>query len=633
MKNLFGWLLPKRKKRHLGTVKLGDELYSLSDDSALDEYLQRLPGFSQGIPAIPVALMVKKNEALIDQIILARGVSGGHNKALAEKMVMSAVNRLAEMTHLLPASENQHFKYPGGLFTFCLEVALTSIHYAERRILTRATPEVRREYEDLWAQAAFLNGLYNEAIAVLSRVSVYVPTADMEWHPGTDLLNGWLVRNKIDRYLIRWSGQEDRSKIHVLAGKAIDHTQADILSKGEWAIYNTLHGALHDRKDFKNPLAKINDQVRYKIMERDIWSRAESYGKPLAGMHLETWLVDAMRYLLQRRRWSVNGENGRVWYGADGLFLVWPLSANDLQFQLRESECPFVPWTEEILADIMLDAGMIERSEGLNGYLHEIAVPVVDSTDNKYLDAVKLVRTETLFAKSVPPDPLGMDLLVGAYEGQVQKMPLPEPQEQPTPESIVAVGLRSNSEGVVQVVESGGGHDISGKMDLFSAAGVYGDEYAADYAGRWQTPMQPISQALSVEAGADVDEPSMALLLDSLIGSPINQQPASVAPSRAADRGEKNPTGLPGNLDGRLLQLLNRLKDLPNGCLEPQPGGITKVSVHGLKAVDMELNACVALLKEAGLLVLANGLETGLATPGKPASRFFLVKAELLHGS
>jgi len=160
-----------------------------------------------------------------------------------------------------------------------------------------------------------------------------------------------------------------------------------------------LLGALNDQTDHSNPLAKINDTVRYKIMERDEWSYADRYGKPLAGMHLEPWLIDAMRHLVQKKRWNPNEDNGRLWHGKDGVFLAWPLAANDMQFQLKASECPFLPSTQEILADIMLDAGIIEKNQ-LGGYLFDIGVPVAESDEKKHVEALKLARYEILFVKN-----------------------------------------------------------------------------------------------------------------------------------------------------------------------------------------------------------------------------------------
>jgi Putative helicase len=413
LRKIFSFFGGRSQKQ--AQITIGSAVYDLADMKALDDYSERLPGFSEGIPVIPVELLVNKNESVIKQVILARGLSGKHNKEQVEAMIMSPIRSLAEMTHLLPASENDHFKSPGGLFTFCLEVSLHSVRYAERRILTRVSPEIRKTNESLWAHAAFLNGLFSEAILAISRISVYAQDSGIEWRPGGEPLYGWLRQNNLKRYHIRWNGNNEGSKHNILAGKVITKEQEAILKNGEWAITDSLHGALHHPRDLSNPLAKINDQVRYKIMERDMCSYSNRYGKPLAGMHLEPWLIDAMRNLIQKKRWLPNEDNGRIWHGLDGIFLVWPLVANDMQYQLKESECPFVPGTGEILAEIMLDAGIIESSGDINGYLFDIAVPVAESPGFKYFEALKVTRPEILFVK-IKFIPLVMNLIVEREE-------------------------------------------------------------------------------------------------------------------------------------------------------------------------------------------------------------------------
>jgi hypothetical protein len=646
--------------KHQTQLPLENKVAEVFDEDALEEYFHRLPGFPQGIPVIPVEILIRKNEEMIKQIILARGMAGAHNKMEVEAKVLSPIRHLAEMTHLLPASEKTHFKLPGGLFAFCLEVSLSSIRYAERRILTRATPEIRKEYEVLWAHAAFLNGLFSEAITSISKISVYAEDVGFEWHPGTESLYEWLRRNNLKRYHIRWSAKEDRSMIYILAGKAINTQQAEILALGEKAIYKTLLAALHDQTDFANPLAKINDQVKYKIMERDEWSYAGRYGKPLAGMHLEPWLIDAMRHLLNRKQWAPNEDNGRIWYGQDGVFLVWPLAASDMQYQLKESECPFSPSTQEILAEIMLDAGIIESNNGLNGYLFDIAVPVADSEEKKSIVALKLARHEILFVKNqVKPIPVNLLIEVMDDEGnkagteetpsiavdhvtvQLNKpytqndiniasiavknpelqdydfdQDVPSQTGRPT-ESImdsqktdfetvdidILFGKKADPEvmpkGVQNkptVIEDESELEGLSSIEPFSlSANQYDDDYVADY-----------------HLPEDVEYLSDAVL--------INSDSNNIQKLSDIDQSV------------RAVLILNRLKKLSTEFLEKRPGGMTKVMGTGLKNTKLELNDCVSVLKAAGLLELIDGYETGLDSTGKPKSRYFLVKADLLDG-
>jgi hypothetical protein len=158
--------------------------------------------------------------------------------------------------------------------------------------------------------------------------------------------------------------------------------------------------AFHDQDDWKNPLVRINRTVRNSLIQRDLMSDPSRYGRPLTGMHLEPWLIDAMRHLVEKKRWVVNEDNGRVWHGKDGVFVVWPLAANDMQRELKEAECPFVPNTREILAELLQEAGIIERLGNNGGYLCDIAIPQADNPEKAYVTAIRLVRHEILLKRA-----------------------------------------------------------------------------------------------------------------------------------------------------------------------------------------------------------------------------------------
>lgn len=592
------------KKQRAQRGKLDLEKTSIRNSQAanldvFDEYSQRLPGFPLGIPVIPVELLIEKNRDMIKQIILARGLAGAHNKDEVEKKVMSPIRHLAEMTHLLPASEKNHFKLIGGLFSFCLEVSLFSIRYAERRILTRATPEIRKDEESLWAHAAFLTGLFSAAISSISKISVYAEDIGIEWRPGSESLYEWLMNNELKRYHIRWSDTEDRSTIYIMASKSIQKEQTDIFAAGEKAIYKTLYAALQDQEDHSNPLAKIVTTVKYKIMERDEWSYADRYGKPLAGMHLEPWLIDAMRHLVQKKRWAPNEDNGRIWHGKDGVFLVWPLAASDMQYELKAAECPFIPNTQEILADILLDAGIIEKNS-LGGYLFDIAVPVVDSKDKKCLEALKLARYEVLFVRT-HHKPIDGDLCIQAEESEENS----GSEEQSLSELHI-----NESEQPIDPIDT----EDKPNRNAASAGLVtnqYDDDYAADYRHVEESNYQHLKGLSRTLGDEDKD-------VSSLLGTLITSS--------------KNNDNNQNNQAGRVDLILNKLRNLPEQYLESMPIGITKVMAKGLKDTKLDLNDCISVLKSAGLIELVDGHETGLDKTGKSFSRYFLVKAHLSNG-
>lgn len=85
-------------------------------------------------------------------------------------------------------------------------------------------------------------------------------------------------------------------------------------------------------------------------------------------------------------------------------------------------------------------------------------------------------------------------------------------------------------------------------------------------------------------------------------------------------------------LKSRSGMVLNKLKKLPREFLESRSGGITKVFAKGLKITNLDLKDCVSVLKAADLLVLVEGLETGVDRSGEKQLQYFLVKADLLDG-
>ncbi|MDO8941080.1 MAG: MobH family relaxase [Methylicorpusculum sp.] len=603
---------------------------SVAAQQLMTDYVFRYPPFPKGIPAIASATLIGNNQDLIQHIILARGLAGHHNAGDVDHKIHAPIRHLAELVHLLPASEKNHYRAPGGLFRFSLESGLMCIRAAERRILTRATPEIRRDNEALWTHAAFLTGLFSEAVLVIARIAVYAEEGS-EWHPGMETIGQWLTRHQLKRYHIRWNGHEDRSMIYALAGKTITQDQAELLAKGEKAIYKTLLSALHDQDDLNNPLVNINRKVKYKLIERDEAADPSRYGKPLAGMHLEPWLIDAMRHLVEKKRWTVNEENGRLWQGLDGIYLIWPLAASDMQQELRASDSPFVPNTTEILAELMQEAGIIARSK--NGYLFDIGIPQADSAELKAVTAIRLMRDEILLEKQ-ESQPL-----------PIQLHAVTEPESQAIVDACLPLDNQSETAPPAETVTSSSYYD-----DV---------EYAAYYQNHLPTasntePLRFDDQsrqttesaitAVSINAFPDQHQNSLENqnLLSNLLGdsSADNIHPKPVLPSVLdpnLDPLLKRPIAKSQPADrihlaARSGLLLDQLKQLPVDCLVRGRHQTTQVFVYGLKHKNLELADCVAVLKAAGLLIPVDGLDTGAEFRKGKSFRYFIVKADLFHG-
>jgi conjugal transfer pilus assembly protein TraI len=421
----------------------------------------RYPAFSKGIAVEPIERIVDRQRELIQQIVQSRGLAGLHNRRKAEEQIISPIKHFAEWVHLLPASDNSYFKGEGGLFRFGLESALFSIRHAERSILTRVTPEERREAERIWTHAAFLAGLVSESVLTLSKMNVYSENGDT-WHPGVEPLYQWLMCNRVKNYYIRWLATVDSAMATAIAAKTIQQEQAALLAKGEKSVLPTLMSAIQNPYDGSNQIVAIVRTIRLKLIDKDLAEDPTNYGKPLSGMHLEPWLIDAMRHMIVNRHWLANTETGRIWYGLDGLYLVWPLAAADIKEELRNAKCPFVPKTTEIIAEMMCEAGIIDQNEAVGGYIFTIGIPQA-SSKLKPLSAIRIKRKEILLLDEAFT-PIGIQLLFNGNVADVQD---------------VSIGVSDDDTEVERVA-----HANTDLVDFGVAS--ENTEYDADYASQYE---------------------------------------------------------------------------------------------------------------------------------------------------
>ena len=124
------------------------------------------------------------------------------------------------------------------------------------------------------------------------------------------------------------------------------------------------------------------------VIDRFLQTSASRFGRPMRGSHLERYLVDALRRLVATHpAWEPNAERSRVWFGSDGLFIVWPNAATDIRKLLESEQLPGMPEPAETMLEILLGAGVLQvQSSGKP--LWSIQPPGAKSA----LEAVKLIE-------------------------------------------------------------------------------------------------------------------------------------------------------------------------------------------------------------------------------------------------
>lgn len=631
---MFEWLFRRKRKNKKGESN--------------GNYIHKYPPFPAGIPYATLDYILDSQNEIIEDIIKALGLAGKHNLEKAQRMVIDPIKHYAALVHLLPASADTFYKSTGGLFRFGLECGLNAIRTANRRVLSRSSPEERKRMEELWTYAAFLGGVYSEAVTSISMVSVY-SDGGHSWHPGAESLMAWLNRLNVKSYQITWSNAPDRNMAKTIAGKTIAEAQAQHLASGEKEILSTLMSALFDINDLNNPIARIINGIRTRMIMKDLAGDSHRYGKPVAGMHLAPWLIDSMRHLLASQHWRVNEGMGRVWYGLDGVYLVWPLAANDIRVQLKTNNSPFVPSTIEILAEILMGADIIVSNGDDNSYVFDIGVPQAESEELKYFSAVRLINPEVLFREQRSSmEPLKMVLGVKASE-IVDVSDWVEVEEGNITKNIDTRHGDSMVRDVVEAVpkvidkEASNTQNVS---DLPQSSPVF-NRYDDDYGNQYSQEQVVYDENVINGNGSELEGLGTAEAIRILTGkskisiekkrtNSINEN-NGMNLSLFSEEIEKNQGSRKVNEKKRQLTkgvdrgqiILSSLRTVKKKHITKLPEGITKVLVKGVEEVGLDPKDCVSALKKLNILIQVDGDDVGVDSSKGGDKLYFLIREDL----
>lgn len=326
-----------------------------------------------------------------------------------EALYGGVLRSLANYVDLLPASESGSHNGAGGLFRFALEMAFYSRQACEAVLFAgRVGVEVRRDLEPRWRYATFLAGLCCELHRPLSRMIV-VTANGQEWPVHRGSLSEWLSSIGEQRYFVRWVKDGDAfagGSATFLATKIIPETSLQYLQEGHPNIIPAMLDAIvaDVTKTRDNPIAEIIDRMRRKVIERDQVLAPQNYGKLTVGAQLEPHLIDAMRQLVSAGTWAINAKKSRLWYGRDGLFIVWRTAAKEMLEVLARSQVSGIPRDATTIAEVLLRAGVFVPDRQGDLYW-KIKTPLSDSE----LFTVRLANPETLLVAIEEGRPAALD--------------------------------------------------------------------------------------------------------------------------------------------------------------------------------------------------------------------------------
>jgi conjugal transfer pilus assembly protein TraI len=350
------------------------------------------PSVDPGVQASTVAGILAGHEELISRIKLCYGA----DRAGFEADLLEPIRNYAAFVNLLPATPDNFFCEVGGLFRLGLEVGFYALQGTDGHIISgRVTISMRRQLEPRWRHATFIAGLCSELHRTLSQVVVTDERGD-EWPAYLVPLTTWLERRHASLFFVRWLANAQESRAlglfalpHIVSSQTMQHlATANTVAVPQ--LLSCLAGTALYRE--QNILVDLVKRAAALVIDRDLIACANRYGRPILGAHLERYLIDAMRRLVvSHAAWTPNHERSRVWYGREGLFIVWPNAVNEMRKLLEDDELPGIPKAPDTILEILLGAGVFERRSA-DSPLWTIEPP----PGKTIFEAVKLTAPEIL---------------------------------------------------------------------------------------------------------------------------------------------------------------------------------------------------------------------------------------------
>lgn len=336
------------------------------DYSSTLEDVPRYPPFDHGLPFVSVDDVLKSQQTLVSKL------SDGDLPFAA-----ATVRNLAAYVHLLPATTNDFFCGAGGLLRLCLETGYHSYVASQGNIFTAKDPaEKRRELEPKWQLASFLAGLCCELGRAIS-TSVVTNDHGQQWLP-FEPLTTWLARTQSSRYFLRppqaTSSLGDSSHFSssiwnaIIPNDALQHITTDdrsILMAMLETIANL--NQAYGTGQFSKTVRKVRDQV----IARDKRTNPLTFGKPSVGVHVEPYLISAMRALVKNGTWKINQKLARVHLAPDGAFVFWSTGVEEILTFLKEQGALGMPTDPRSLGELLMNSGVLSpnRDGGLWWYV------------------------------------------------------------------------------------------------------------------------------------------------------------------------------------------------------------------------------------------------------------------------
>lgn len=419
---------------------------------------QGVPGRSREmLPVLPVSTLLSSHEDLMRRLRFAFG----NRPEDFDATVLPVIDRYASYVHLLPATASDFFSRPGGMLDLGLQVALIALQGVDGQIFSGgASVSVRRLLEPKWRLATLTAGLCHQ----LHR-ACHVEVNDdrnRQWPSYLGPLFQWLHESGATSYEVLWPEATETPSLSLIASiHVIPPTLLQNLAEHNTSVVPAMYSCIGQLPSLRleNVLATIVRRATAIVIDQDLAEKAKRTGRGGAlGEHVERYLLEALRQLISTNpRWRPNSRGSRLWYGRDGLFLLWPDAAAEILRWFEQRGLPGMPQTAESVLEVLRRAELCLRTPS-EGMMWPLTIPGV----GKDVEAVRMASIELLTATLTPsPEPLEHALFVTPdaspkeAAGHAGATAISEPPTEPSTGGPAPIEPRTVAEAKVDSVPTG----------------------------------------------------------------------------------------------------------------------------------------------------------------------------------
>lgn len=306
-------------------------------------------------PLADTACDARSVDALLDahtSLIARIKLSFGMDHPSFARDVLPLIRGYADYVHWLPATSHDGFSRPGGLFQLGMETAFFALQGTDAHIFSgEATISARQHLEPRWRRATFIGGLCAGLHHAIGDVEVRDGAGTL-WPCLLTPLAVWLEHRDKHACMLRWRPSSWQTRSLGLLGLplVVPRSTLQFLGEVDEVILTHLLASLGGLPLYRgrNVLDDLVRRARALVIEGDRAAGADPGLSPPDLRHQVGYLVDTLQRLIATESaWQPNQDKSRVWYAADGLYLVWPATATDLLRRLNDRQLAGMPQTPD----------------------------------------------------------------------------------------------------------------------------------------------------------------------------------------------------------------------------------------------------------------------------------------------